>query len=252
MSAIRHMVACGLLTAAAASAVGTTGAVGFDFVPGRQVSLNLPLYEASGKAAVSGRYFGTVPVLLMFNYFRCTNLCSTTLAGLFESASAAGLQPGGDVQLVAISIDPRDTPADARSKQAELARRYPIAQSARFLTGPQASLERLQAQAGFKSHYDARFDQYLHPAGLFVLSPSGKTTRLLMGVRYPSAELRAAVADAAKEHATPASDTPLLRCSQFDPAHGPYDALIGWSLRALALAGILALAAWLLPHRRQQ
>ena len=68
----------------------------------------------------AGRTMLLVPVL-----HRCPNICGVTLSGLMEAVNAQSFRPGRDFAIVAMSIDPKETTADAVASMQELLRRFP-------------------------------------------------------------------------------------------------------------------------------
>ena len=58
-------------------------------------------------------------MVLVLEYLRCKTLCGLTLDNLVSGLDALPQQAGRDFQVVVISIDPRDTPADAAAAKAK-------------------------------------------------------------------------------------------------------------------------------------
>ena len=101
---------------------------------------------------------------------------------------------------MAVSIDPRDTSADAAAAKAKYLAiyRHPGGRAGwHFLTGPKAVVERLAGTVGFAYRCDAAIDQYMHPVGFVVAAANGRISHDLVVTDPPPAELRAALADAA-------------------------------------------------------
>ena len=66
---------------AAAAAAPAPDPVGFEQRNGEQLPLGTRLTDGRGFARPLGAYFGTRPVVLIFNYFRCPVMCSWCRAG---------------------------------------------------------------------------------------------------------------------------------------------------------------------------
>ena len=168
--------------------------------PGMRLPLATPLVDEDGRAASLGGYFAKAPVILVLDYLRCTSLCGVTLHNLVDTLDRLPLEPGRDYQLVAVSIDPRDRPADAaaaRAKYVGLLGRDTGARGLHFLTASSPAAVREIADAvGFPYRYDALSDAYIHPAGFVVAAPDGVITRYVEGVAISPDELVGAVADA--------------------------------------------------------
>src|SRR5579859_3907895 len=108
----------------------------------QQLPLDAAFLDESGTPVKLGQYFdGKHPVILAMVYYRCPILCSEELKGLTGALEMVNYQPGKDFQIVAISIDPSETPAIAASKKREYVTYYGHPESApgwHFLTGQQA------------------------------------------------------------------------------------------------------------------
>ena len=77
--------------------------------PGAQLPLDAQLVDAAGRPLTLARALGGKPAVVVLEYLRCKNLCSLVLSGAVSAISAARLAPARDLNLVAISIDPRDS-----------------------------------------------------------------------------------------------------------------------------------------------
>jgi protein SCO1/2 len=207
--------ACGSIVLAAACAGALIAAVAllpkadtydasslvFQPHPSTRLPLATTLIDEDGRAVSLGSYFSKSPVILVLDYLRCTSLCGVTLRNLVAGAlDRLPLEPGRDYQVVAVSIDPRDGPADAaaaRAKYAGLLGRDSGARGMHFLTASSPAAVREIADAvGFPYRYDALSDAYIHPAGFVVAAADGAITRYIEGVAISPDDLVGAVADA--------------------------------------------------------
>ena len=99
-----------------------------------------------------------------------------TLSGLFTGLKGLGWTPGEAFVIVAVSIDPRETPTDAAKAKSEALRIYGRADAGagvHFLTGGEAATAELTDAIGFKYAWDDRIGQYAHVAGVAVVTPTG-------------------------------------------------------------------------------
>lgn len=225
----------------------------FEQHPGAQLPLDLPLRDEEGRSVRLGDFFGTVPVLLVLGYFRCRTLCGPVLGSLVQSLNEVPLTAGQDFQVVDVSIDPRETPADARETKAEHLARYHRDGGAagwHFLTGAEADVDRLAATVGFPFRYDPSVDQYAHPAGLMVVAPSGKLSRYLLGIDYAPVDLRLGLVEASSGTIAAPADQILLLCYGYDPATGQYTLLVNRLMKAVGVTTVLALGGLILVARR--
>jgi protein SCO1/2 len=225
--------------------------------PGSQLPLSAEFRDQAGRPVALGDALGGRPAVLVLEYLRCQNLCSLVLSGAANAISRGGLAPGRDVNLVAISIDPRDTSSDVAAAQAMYSRRFPdplaAAHGIRFLTGSPDQVGRVAAAIGFPYRLDKESGQFAHPTGFVVATPAGKISRYMLGLNPSSAALRQAVAEAAADKIEPPAHPLLLLCFGYDPDEGTAAALamrlVRWASLA-AVAGCALLIGFLSLKRR--
>ncbi len=166
--------------------------------PGAHLPLATELVDEYGRRVELGTFFGQRPVVLVLEYLRCRSLCGVTLDGIITALKAMPLKPGRDFDLLAVSIDPRDTPAEAiqaKSKyEAKYTRRDVL--GFHFLTGKEAAVRKIAAQIGFPYRFEAKLGTYIHPAGFVIATPQGDVSSYLEGVGVEPARLVQALADA--------------------------------------------------------
>lgn len=183
----------GAATAAGDPAVSDVTSLAFVPHPGNRLPLGARLVDERGHAVTLGKYFTKSPVILVLEYLRCTSLCGVTMHNLVaDTLNPLPLEPGRDYQLVAISIDPRDRPADAaaaRAKYAALFDRAGAAAGFHFLTGATPAIRQIADAVGFRYRYDSLLDAYIHPAGFIIASPEGVISRYVEGIGISSHDL---------------------------------------------------------------
>jgi protein SCO1/2 len=230
---------------------------GFSFEqhPGAQVPVDAQLRDESGQPVVLGQMLGNRPAVLVLEYLRCKNLCSLVLSGATAAINNAGLVPGRDLQLIAVSIDPRDTVADSAAARAMYARRLPSAapNGLHFLTGSPQQVKRIASAVGFPYRFDAASGQFAHPAGFVILTRQGRISRYMLGLDPPAAALRSAIAQAGTGEITPATHPLLLLCFGYDPDPNSVPALVMRLTRTVSLVVLAccALLIFLLSRRRR-
>lgn len=183
--------------------------------PGAQLPLDLRLRDEHGRAVPLGQFFGATPVVLVLEYLHCKILCGLALDSLATALDALPLDAGRDFQVVAVSIDPRDTPADAAAAKAKylaIYRHTGTGAGWHFLTGSRTAAAQIAAAIGFSYRYDAAIDQYLHPAGFVLAAPNGTISRYLLEIDPTPTVLRAGLADAAQTTAIGPLTRFLLWC----------------------------------------
>jgi len=103
------LLALGILRPAAALGADDDNNVAFQPHPGARFPLGTGLVDETGSGVALQDYFTKTPVILVLEYFRCTSLCGVTLRSITDALARLPLEPGRDYQLVAISIDLRES-----------------------------------------------------------------------------------------------------------------------------------------------
>ena len=222
--------------------------VGFDQRMGEQAPLDAAFRDEAGRAVLLGDYFGRRPVILVPVYYSCTTLCPILLDGLARSLRPVSLDMGKDFDIVTVSINPRETAAQAAARKELVLQRYGrpgAAQGWHFLTGEEASIQRLARAIGFRYTYDAKTDQYAHAAGVVILTPQGRTARYFYGIDLSPRDLRLGLIEAAEDTIGSPIDQVLLFCYHYDPLTGRYGLIIMNVIRLAGLATILGLGAFI-------
>ena len=221
---------------------------------GATLPLAAPLRDEAGRPISLGGLLGTAPAVLDLGYFHCPSLCGVVRSDLYGALRSSGLEAGRDYTVLSVSIDPAETPADAgRAEAADLAQ-APFAHPAdvHYLTGPAASLAAIQQAVGLRSRYDAAFKQFLHPAGIVVLTGHGVISAYLLGVGYTGGDLRAAVLRAGDGGIAEAALPILLLCFHFDSTTGRYTLAVEKVLRLGAGITVLGLLGLVLALHRKR
>ena len=211
----------------------------FDQRPGATLPLDTQLTQSDGRVLRLSDLAGRRPLVLALGYFHCPSLCGVVRDDLLAALAAGGLAAGQDYDLLVVSIDPTETVADAAAAAAEDRQRYPAAGSGpgwHFLIGTPAAVAALAGAVGFKSRYDVQLKQFLHPAGLVVLTSTGTVSGYVLGVGYNAGDLRQAVTLASAGGIAKAALPLLLLCFHYDAATGRYGLEI---MKVLRLAGLV-------------
>lgn len=225
--------------------------------PGARLPLDARLVDSAGDPVTLGSALDRRPTVLILEYLRCKNLCSLVLSGAVQAIAQAGLTPGRDLDLVAISIDPRDTASDAAAAQAMYARRFPdpgaAASGVRFFIGSADQVRDIAVAVGFPYRYDRATDQFAHPAGFILTTPGGRISRYVLGLSQQPTALKHAVAEAALEQVEPPAHPLLCLCFGYDPDEGSVAALtlrlVRWTSAGL-VGGLILLIGFLALRRR--
>jgi protein SCO1/2 len=227
--------------------------------PDGRLPLDLPFADESERAVTLGAYLAPKrPLILTLNYYRCPMLCTLELNGLVEGLAALDRTIGREFDVVTVSIDPKETAALAREKKQAYLAAYgrPAAASGwHFLTGPAASIEALSEAVGFAATYDPVSDQYAHPAVVFLITPDGRISRYLYGLRFEPKTLQLGLTEASEGRIGSAWDRFLLYCYHYDSRQGRYALAAMKLMRVGGIATVLIFGAvlsslWLKERRR--
>jgi protein SCO1/2 len=241
----------------AAAAPFAPGGLGYEQRIGEQLPLATPLTDARGVTRPLGAFFGTRPVILIFNYFRCPEMCALVSSGAIDSLRALRSSAGPDYEVVTVSIDPTDTPAAAAVRERQDLGRYGRTGAAagwHTLVGTQPQVAALAAAAGFHYRYDPVSRQYAHPSGLVVVTPRGIVSRYFMGVDFAAGDMAAALRDAAANRTGGSAFSLLFVCFQGSDPQGQYGHAIWIGLWASVTATLLVVfgsIAWMLRQERR-
>lgn len=247
------MLCAAATTAAAQSRSPVLPEIGYDQHLGRKLPLATPLRDASGAATRLGDLLEGRPAVLVFAYYDCPMLCSLVLEGVAMALKPLALTPSEDLEVVVVSIDPRETAEQAAAAKRRVLDRYGRPETAagwHFTTASPAAVEVLTAAAGFRYRYEAERDEFAHAAGLVVLTPEGTIARYLFGLEFPPRDLRLALVEAGQGRIGSVVDQVLLYCFHYDPETGRYSAAVMNLVRLAGGATVVGLALMVLAMRR--
>ena len=225
----------------------------------QQLPLDSTFVDETGKAVKLGQYFdGKHPVLLALVYYKCPILCSEELKGLTGALEMVSYQPGKDFQIVAISIDPTETPTIAASKKREYVTYYGHPDSAsgwHFLTGQQAAIDAMAKATGFgyvpMPGPDGKKDQFAHASAIQIVTPEGRIAQYYLGVEYSPQDLRLGLIEASNHKIGTPVDTILTYCYRYDPTLNRHSLLIARIVQAGCLLTVLILGSYMLVMFRR-
>lgn len=240
---------------AATDMPGPLREVGYDQRLGQQVPPDLAFRDEAGRSVRLGDYFGKRPLILVLAYYECPMLCDLVLQGVVSTLKPLAFNAGDEFDVVVASIDPGETPAMAAETKRALLTRYGRAgreDGFHLLTGPQASIDGLTRTVGFRYVYEKERDEYAHPAGLVILTPSGKVSRYLFGIDFPPKDVRLGLIESAEGRIGSVVDQVLLYCFHYDPVIGRYSAATMNILRLAAAATVIGLALLIVLLRRRE
>ncbi len=221
---------------------------------GHPIDLNLTFTAENGyPVALSEFFHKDKPVILDLVYYSCPMLCTLVLNGQTTALENIPGTPGTDFEVVTISIDPTETFGLARQKRAVYLERYgrPTA-GWHFLVDRGGNVKKLAEQVGFHYRYDERQKQYAHAAAIMVLTPEGKVSRYLYGVKFNPRDLRLALAEAAQSKFSISVDRVLLYCFHYDPQARGYVLFATNIMKAGGVLTVIVLGAMLFVFWRRE
>jgi protein SCO1/2 len=234
---------------------GVVSQVGFDQKLGVQLPLDLQFRDDTGRDLRLGDLFGRRPVILAPVYFRCPLLCNQLLNGLTRSLKPVSLSAGKDFDVIALSINPAETPELAGPKKHAYVEQYDRPGSANgwhFLVGDQPAIAALTKAIGFRYTYNPQTELYAHAAGVVVVTPEGKLARYFYRIDFPPKELESELARARAGRIGNPIGRLLLLCYDYDAATGKYTLSIMRLLRIAGTATAVALGAFVCLMLRRE
>ena len=229
--------------------------IGIDQRLHQQVPLDLMFTDETGREVPLGEFFGKRPVILALVYYECPMLCTQVLNGLVSALGVLSFDVGREYDVVAVSINPKETPGLAAQKKQAYLKRYKRPHTAagwHFLTGKEENIQRLAAAVGFRYAFDEEIQQYAHGAGIEVLTPHGMVSKYFYGIEFSARDIKFGLIEASEERIGTAIDSVLLLCYHYDPATGKYGATAIGAVRIGAVATVLAFLTFLFVSLRKE
>jgi len=180
------------------------------------------------------------PAILQIGYMKCPMLCSLVMNALVRGIQDMDWTVGQQYDIIALSVNPKEGPDLAEGKKAGYVAEYGRPQSAagwHFLTGEESSIRLVTDAVGFEYRMQEN-GEYSHAAGIFILTPDGRLSRVLYGVKYDSANVRMALLEASQGKVGTTLDRIILWCHIYDAQAGGY---VVMAMRVMQLGGVLTL-----------
>lgn len=237
-------------TASAQSNQPATELSGYDQRIGSQLPGDVVLTDQDGAARPIGAYFGQRPLVVIFGYHQCAQLCSIVSDAAIDSLRQVRRGPETEFELLYVSIDPAEKPSDAAEARARDLRRYDRPEAAahwHYLTGSARDVRRLADAAGF--HYEPLPEerQFAHPSGFLVATGSGVISRYFLGVDFQPPEIASALRRAAEGRTGESVFNLVLTCIRGGTLTGRYGPLI-WRVLQIAVFSTVVALAWGITH----
>jgi protein SCO1/2 len=234
--------------------VSVSGAeIGIDEKLGQFVPLDIAFVDEDGTATPLRDLIRT-PTLVGLQYYTCRNACGVLAGAMATAFGQLDSVPGKDYLALSISINPVETPADARKAKRtamdSIGRPYPP-EAWRFLTGDEEAIDRFTDAVGYR--FARNGEEFDHPLALLVLSPEGKIVRYIYGDSYLPVELRMSILEASNGTIGPTIGKVLRFCFRYDPRSNQYvfNVLKVTAVVTLALGGGFVLFLILSGRKRR-
>ncbi len=198
-----------------------------------KIDLSLVFEKDDGSKVPLGDLFtDNKPVIIAPVYFECPRLCTLTQTGLLETIANSELIIGEDYKVLSISFNDRETSKQSSKRAAVYREKFPenlkkYSDSWSFLTGEKASTEKLMKELGFKYEYDQ--GEFMHAAGIIIITPEGQISRYLYGIEYPARDFKLALVEAGQGKIGSFMNQALMFCFRYDHIKGQYSLAI-WQI----------------------
>lgn len=207
---------------------------------GDTIPLDLTFANASGDSVTLGSLMEDgKPVLLNPVYYNCPMLCSMVMNGVYQGVNKVKWNPGDEFNIITFSINPEEDYKLAASTKDSIMQQFDregAASGWHFLTGRQEAIETLTDAIGFKYEKLEARGEFAHSAAIMFLSPEGKITRYLYGIKYDEFDIRNGLYEAADGEIGSTVDKVVLYCYVYNADSNSY-VPVAW--RIMQVGGFL-------------
>jgi len=200
---------------------GSTDQVGINEHLGETIPLDLEFVNDKNEKVILGDII-TKPTILSFVYFDCPGICTPLLENLSDVIEQMDLQIGEDYNALSISFNKNDDAAKAIKKKKNLVCEMCVEKDKhwQYLTGDSIAIEKILTSVGFAVKRTG--NDYLHAGAIIIVSPEGKITRYLYGIRFMPLDLKLALIEAQDGLERPTIHRVLNFCYSYDPIGKQY------------------------------
>lgn len=209
--------------------------------------LDAAFVDETGKPVKLGDYFADKkPALLSLVYYNCQILCSEEMDGITGALEMVHLTPGKDFNIVFVSIDPQEGPADAMAQKERLMKRYahPGTESGwHFLTGKEPAINAVATATGFGyvrvPAPDGKSSQFAHASSLEIVTGDGRIAQYYLGVEFSPKDLLLGLVEASSNRIGSPVANILTYCYHYDPQANKQSLRVA---RVVQLGGMVTVA----------
>ncbi|RLS24998.1 MAG: SCO family protein [Planctomycetota bacterium] len=196
--------------------------------------------DSGAQVSLRDYFKGERPVLLQLGYNKCPMLCNLVLNGAFDGLKGIEWMPGKEFEVIAISIDPTETPALASAKKESYLAEFErpgARQGVHFLTGSAIMSKSVADAVGFQYRRQENGD-YAHAAVLVLITPDGRISRYMYGTKFESSDLRMGLLEASQGNIGTTIDRFILWCHIYDANARGY---VLQARRVMSIGGLVTL-----------
>ncbi|NPB08383.1 MAG: SCO family protein [Aquificae bacterium] len=184
------------------------------------------------------------PTILLLSYYTCEGTCPVRVINLNRLIQESDVLKNRDFRVLVLSFDEKDTLQFLKSFKEKYS---PFAPQFVFGLIKKEDIEKLTQSVGFKFFFSERDKTFVHPNVYIFVSPDGKITRYLYGVKPEERDVRIALAETEKNRISFNSivDLAYLACFTYDPSRSRYvinPTLLFGGIGFLALGAVVAFA----------
>ena len=255
MSRISLLLLAGTLIAGEGSLMVPAVMQGTEIVDkrGSLIPQDILLTNHLGKSVKMGDYLGTKPLILILGYNKCPMLCNLVLNATIDSIKGQSLRLGRDFEMLSVSVNPKETADLANSRRNNYLKTLPMVpgqvlddKTFEFLIGAEDQVKRLADSVGFGYRFHPPSGEYIHSAGIFIVSPDGTLSRTLYGISYRSNDLKMSLIDASNGKIGSVLDRIILSCFHYEPDSHKYGVYVFGVMRLASILMILVLGTFVL------
>jgi len=221
-------------------------AADFAIVPSNQRLPEVVVETATGQRYRLPELLGGQVAVLVPFYTRCPHTCSLLMLGW--SALARRLR-GEEVRWIGFSFDPRERQSDLQ----QYARRWQLEEWILLRADSSAGAQLLRA-LGVGVRWDSLTGVYEHPNVALVVTPTGRVSHVIAGIRPEEEQVRLALWEARREAVRIGIlEGLLLRCFRLDMRQQRY--VLDWAFVAQLGSGVAFLGGivlWMVFEQRRR
>ncbi|MCT4590329.1 MAG: SCO family protein [Carboxylicivirga sp.] len=226
--------------------------IGINEKLGLYLPQDVSIINVDGDTVLLSSIIKAKPTVLNFVYYRCPGVCTPLMDGITEVINLSDMQLGDEYQIVTISFDYTESHQLAlkkRNNYSMIVKKDGMQDGWLFFTADSTNVSKLTNATGFS--YKKTGNDFIHTAGLILISPDGKITRYLNGTYFLPFEFKLAVIEASKGIPGPTVNRILQFCYSYDPAGQTYVLNITKvaGILIIIIAGLVLLVLTIKPKR---